>query len=50
MTVNFVGIGVQKGGTSTLHDILKQHAEIFLPAIKESHFFDLTENYNKGLG
>lgn len=49
MRINFIGIGVQKGGTSTLHDILKQHTDIFLPKIKESHFFDLTEKYNKGL-
>lgn len=49
MIINFIGIGVQKGGTSTLHDILKQHSQIYLPAIKEAHFFDLTENYDKGL-
>jgi hypothetical protein len=34
-----LGIGVQKGGTTTLHHLLQGHPEVFLPASKEVHFF-----------
>ncbi|HBT09504.1 MAG TPA: hypothetical protein DEB18_08385, partial [Leeuwenhoekiella sp.] len=47
--INFICIGAQKAGTTTLHDILQQHPEIFLPNIKETHFFDKDELYNEGL-
>ncbi|WP_346857508.1 sulfotransferase [uncultured Draconibacterium sp.] len=46
---NFFCIGAQKAGTTTLHDILKQHPEIFLPKRKEAHFFDLSDNYSNGI-
>ena len=46
---NFMCIGAAKSGTTTLYDILRQHPDIFLPSFKEPHFFDITENYNKGL-
>ena len=46
---NFMCIGAAKSGTTTLYDILKQHPEIFLPAFKEPHFFDIAENYNNGI-
>lgn len=49
MKIDFLGLGVQKGGTTTLHDILKQHSKIFLPEKKEAHFFDYIERYNKGI-
>ena len=45
---NFLNVGTQKAGTSTIHAILKQHSEIFLPKEKELHFFDYEENYQKG--
>jgi hypothetical protein len=48
MTFKFIGIGVQKAGTSTLHDILKQHPLLELPALKESHFFNDNDKFNKG--
>ncbi len=38
---NFLGIGVQKGGTSTLHSLLSKHPDVFLPASKELHYFTL---------
>lgn len=45
---NFIGIGVQKGGTSWLHKQLLNHPEIFVPKNrKEVHFFD--EYYNRGI-
>lgn len=46
---NFFCIGAAKSGTTTLYDILKQHPDIFTPAFKEPHFFDITDNYNNGL-
>src|SRR5579871_3433321 len=36
---NFFLVGAQKAGTSSVYAYLKQHPDIFLPAIKEPHFF-----------
>lgn len=47
---NFLCVGAQKAGTTTLHDILKQHPDIFLPKIKETKFFHRNHLYNKGIG
>ena len=44
----FLGLGTQKGGTTTLHRLLEQHPDVYLPACKEVHFFDL--NYDAGEG
>ena len=44
----FLGLGTQKGGTTTLHRLLGQHPDVYLPACKEVHFFDL--NYDAGEG
>jgi hypothetical protein len=38
--VQFLIAGVQKGGTTALADYLRQHPGLFIPAIKELHFFD----------
>lgn len=43
---NFIIIGAQKGGTSSMFSYLKQHPQLQLPDIKEIHFFD--NNYQKG--
>ena len=32
-------IGTQKGGTTSLHHLLARHPGIFLPAVKEVHYF-----------
>jgi hypothetical protein len=40
MLVNFLVAGVQKGGTSSLDGWLRQHPEICMAGIKETHFFD----------
>ena len=48
-SVNFFGLGAQKSGTTTLHDILKQHPDVVLPKYKESHYFNDEETYKKGL-
>lgn len=47
--VQFICIGAQKAGTSTLHDILKQHPDLALPKYKETHFFRDDAVYNKGI-
>ena len=44
---DFLIIGVQKGGTTSLFHYLKQHPQIKLPQNKEVHFFDL--HFNKGM-
>jgi hypothetical protein len=46
---NFICPGAQKAGTTTLHNILKQHPDIFLPNLKEAHFFDIEDRYKKGI-
>lgn len=47
MDINFYCIGSSKCGTSTVHDILMQHPNIFLPDVKETKFLSL--NYAKGV-
>lgn len=44
---NFLGIGAQKCGTTTLHQILNLQEKIFLPREKELHYF--TKYYDKPL-
>ncbi len=43
---DFIIIGVQKGGTSSLIQLLKQHKHIRTSFFKEVHYYDL--NYDKG--
>lgn len=43
---DFLIIGAQKCGTSSLHDLLSQHPDIAPPIHKEVHYFDL--NYHRG--
>jgi hypothetical protein len=37
---SFLCIGTQKAGTSWLYEQLRQHPEIWMPPIKELHYFD----------
>ena len=46
---NFMCLGASKSGTTTLYDILRQHPDIYIPAFKEPHFFDIPENYKNGI-
>ncbi|MBK9731737.1 MAG: sulfotransferase domain-containing protein [Chitinophagaceae bacterium] len=47
---NFLCVGAQKAGTTTLYEILKQHPSIFLPQkVKETKFFVYEEKYAKGV-
>lgn len=48
-TPNFICVGAQKAGTTTLHDILVQHPQIYLAENKEAHYFSKKANYSKGL-
>jgi len=46
---NFICPGAQKSATTTLHDLLSQHPDVYLPDVKELHFFDNEEKYLKGI-
>lgn len=37
---DFIGIGAQKAGTTWLYDMLAQNPSVWLPPLKEVHFFD----------
>jgi hypothetical protein len=47
--IDFICVGVQKAGTSTFHDIIKQHPSLELPLYKETHFFNDNNKYRKGI-
>jgi len=44
---NFVCIGAQKAGTTTLADILSAHPDMCIPPIKETKFFLLMTTIKK---
>ena len=44
MLPNFLIVGAAKAGTSSLYQYLKQHPDIFMPEIKETHFFSNVEH------
>lgn len=46
---DFLIIGTQKGGSSSLYHYLIKHPDIQRALRKELHFFNKTERYNKGL-
>ena len=47
MKPTFLIAGTQKGGTGALYNYLRGHKEIYLPPVKELHYYD--KNYEKGL-
>jgi len=47
--LDFIIIGAQKAGTTTLFTLLSEHPEIYMPAGKEAPFFTQDELYEKGL-
>src|SRR3954465_8128427 len=49
MLPNLLVIGATKAGTTTLWHYLDVHPEIFMAPDKELHFFDLDENWAKGV-
>ena len=49
MLPNFLCVGAQKSGTTTLYEILREHPDVFLPRkIKETKFFVLEEKFARG--
>ena len=44
---DFVTIGTQRGGTTSLHAYLGAHPKVSIPSTKELHF--VTDNYERGL-
>jgi hypothetical protein len=45
----FIGIGVQKAGTTWLSTMLSAHPEVFVPPAKELYFFSHRRNLARGL-
>lgn len=50
MLPNFLVVGAQKAGTTSLHNYLQAHPDIYLPAQKETKFFVHERHYSKGIG
>jgi len=48
MIPNFIIVGAQKAGTSSMMVYLSEHPEIFIP-LEEMHYFDIDKNYKKGM-
>ncbi len=47
---NLIVIGAMKSGTTSLHQYLSVHPEIFMSVEKEPRFFSDEEKWNRGLG
>ncbi|MEQ9021346.1 MAG: hypothetical protein RLN82_01130, partial [Pseudomonadales bacterium] len=43
--VNFVIGGTQKGGTTALDAYFREHPEICMAEVKETHYFDTEQNF-----
>ena len=43
---DFLCLGAQKSGTTTLHELLSRHPGVFLPRCKEVQYFTLESNQN----
>ena len=46
---NFFILGATKAGTTTLHEYLSAHPDIFLSEVKEPQFFCHEDLYKKGM-
>jgi hypothetical protein len=47
--VDFFIIGAQKAATTSLYNYLNQHPDIYMPEVKENHFFVEDRVYNQGV-
>lgn len=47
--VDFFIIGAQKSATTSLYNYLSEHPEIYMPEVKENHFFVEDRVYNQGV-
>lgn len=45
---NFLVIGAQRSGTTWIHRVLRQHPELWLPPVKELHYFDRPRGRRRG--
>jgi Sulfotransferase family len=48
MRLDFLGIGAPKAGTTSLHEYLRTHPQLFLPEAKEQPFFTVDDAYEEG--
>ncbi len=46
--LDFLGIGAPKAGTTSLHEYMRTHPELFLPEAKEQPFFTVDAAYAEG--
>lgn len=46
---NFIILGAQKSGTTSLHQSLDIHSQVFVSDTKEISFFNIDKNYNRGI-
>jgi hypothetical protein len=46
--IDFMIIGAQKCGTTSLHMYLRDHPKIFMPLQKETEFFSYKDNFERG--
>jgi hypothetical protein len=46
--LDFLGIGAQKAGTTSLHEYMRTHPQLYLPEAKEQPFFSDDEGYAEG--
>ena len=46
LSVDFLGLGVQRGGTNTLRMLLRCHPDVLMPALNEVHYF--SNHYQRG--
>ncbi len=49
MLPNFLIIGSQKAGTTSLYNVLRQHPQIYMPETKEINFFFRSEVWQRGV-
>jgi Sulfotransferase domain len=47
---DFLVIGAQKSGTTSLYEYLRSHPQVFMPDIKELDFFTAGINWERGFG
>jgi hypothetical protein len=50
MLPNFLIIGAAKAGTTSLHQYLRHHPQVFMPETKELSYFVEENNWNRGRG
>src|SRR5262245_55685523 len=46
---DFLVIGAQRAGTTWLHRVLRRHPGLWLPPVKELHYFDTRRKGNSGI-